>query len=162
MSVKIRLRRMGKKKQPHYRIVVADSRSPRDGRFVENLGYYNPIPDPALLRVDLERVDYWLGEGAITSPTVGNLVTKARSGGDESVALVAPASGSDDTAASSAAAPEEGADSEPAAEASPGDDTDAAEAAAKAEPAAEAESAAEAEPEPAAGPEPAEPAAAPE
>ena len=53
MSVKIRLRRMGKKKQPHYRIVVADSRSPRDGRFVENLGYYNPIPEPALLRVDL-------------------------------------------------------------------------------------------------------------
>lgn len=146
MSVKIRLRRMGKKKQPHYRIVVADSRSPRDGRFVENLGYYNPIPEPALLRVDLERVDYWLGEGAITSPTVGNLVTKARSGGDESVALVAPASGSDDTAASSAAAPEEAADSEPAAEASPGDDAGAAEAAAEVEPAAEAESVAEAEP----------------
>ena len=136
MSVKIRLRRMGKKKQPHYRIVVADSRSPRDGRFVENLGYYNPIPDPALLRVDLERVDYWLGEGAIASPTVGNLVTKARSGGDESLALVAPASGPGDTAASSAAAPEEAEDSEPAAEASPGDDTDAAEAAAEAEPAA--------------------------
>lgn len=135
MSVKIRLRRMGKKKQPHYRIVVADSRSPRDGRFVENLGYYNPIPDPALLRVDLERVDYWLGEGAITSPTVGNLVTKARAGGDESVAIVAPASGSDDAAASAAAAPEEAADPEPAAEASPGDDAGA-EQAAEAEPAA--------------------------
>ena len=135
MSVKIRLRRMGKKKQPHYRIVVADSRSPRDGRFVENLGYYNPIPDPALLKVDLERVDYWLGEGAITSPTVGNLVTKARAGGDESVALVAPASESDDTAVSAAAAPEEAADPEPVAEASPGDDADAEEAA-EAEPAA--------------------------
>ena len=87
MSVKIRLRRMGKKKQPHYRIVVADSRSPRDGRFVENLGYYNPIPDPARVVVDLDRVDYWLGEGAIMSATVGNLVTKARAGGDDRVAL---------------------------------------------------------------------------
>ena len=88
MSVKIRLRRMGKKKQPHYRIVVADSRSPRDGRFVEILGFYNPITHPAQLRVDLERVDYWLGEGAIASHTVGNLVTRARAGGDEKVALV--------------------------------------------------------------------------
>lgn len=87
MSVKIRLRRMGKKKQPHYRIVVADSRSPRDGRFVENLGYYNPIPDPARVVVDLDRVDYWLGEGAIMSATVGNLITKARAGGDDRVAL---------------------------------------------------------------------------
>ena len=89
MSVKIRLRRMGKKKQPHYRIVVADSRSPRDGRFVENLGYYNPITHPAQLKVDLERVDYWLGEGAIASRTVGNLLSRARAGGDEKVALVA-------------------------------------------------------------------------
>lgn len=87
MSVKIRLRRMGKKKQPHYRIVVADSRSPRDGRFVEILGYYSPITQPARLRVDLERVDYWLGEGAIASRTVGNLVAKARVGGDDKVAL---------------------------------------------------------------------------
>ncbi len=104
MSVKIRLRRMGKKKQPHYRIVVADSRSPRDGRFVENLGYYNPIPNPARLVVDLTRVDYWLGEGAIVSPTVGNLVTKARSGGDDTVALgeaaaAASDGGSDDAVA---------------------------------------------------------------
>lgn len=87
MSVKIRLRRMGKKKQPHYRIVVADSRSPRDGRFVEILGYYNPITRPARLRVDLNRVDYWLGEGAIASPTVSSLVAKARIGGDGKVAL---------------------------------------------------------------------------
>ena len=87
MSVKIRLRRMGKKKQPHYRIVVADSRSPRDGRFVENLGYYSPLTNPARLVLDLERVDYWVSEGAITSPTVGNLVTKARAGGDDTVAF---------------------------------------------------------------------------
>ncbi len=107
MSVKIRLRRMGKKKQPHYRIVVADSRSPRDGRFVENLGYYNPIPDPAQLKVDLDRVDYWLGEGAIASPTVGNLVSKARAGGDAKVALVAPPTESLDAAESDAVAPAE-------------------------------------------------------
>lgn len=79
---------MGKKKQPHYRIVVADSRSPRDGRFVERLGYYNPLTHPARLRIDLERVDYWLSEGAITSNTVGNLVDKARAGGDKTVMLV--------------------------------------------------------------------------
>lgn len=124
MSVKIRLRRMGKKKQPHYRIVVADSRSPRDGRFVENVGYYNPVPDPALLKVDLERVDYWLGEGAAASPTVGSLVSKARAGGDDSVALVAPAPALDDSPAPEAAAPEEAADSDAAAEASPGDATE--------------------------------------
>lgn len=124
MSVKIRLRRMGKKKQPHYRIVVADSRSPRDGRFVENVGYYNPVPDPALLKVDLERVDYWLGEGAITSPTVGNLVSKARVGGDESVALVKPATASTDEAESDSAAEEEVAEPDAATDASPGDGSD--------------------------------------
>lgn len=88
MSVSIRLRRMGKKKQPHYRIVAADSRSPRDGRFVENLGYYNPIPHPAKLSVDLSRVDYWVGRGASVSPTVRSLVSRARAGGDDKVALV--------------------------------------------------------------------------
>ena len=92
MSVKIRLRRMGKKKQPHYRIVVTDSRAPRDGGFVENLGYYNPVPEPAALSVDLSRVDYWLGEGAIASPTVRSLVSKARAGGDGKVALAGAAS----------------------------------------------------------------------
>ena len=114
MSVKIRLRRMGKKKQPHYRIVVADSRSPRDGRFVENLGYYNPIKEPALLRVDLDRVDYWLGEGATASPTVGNLVTKARVGGDDSLALVGAESES--TAAAEATDTSAGAGAEAEAE----------------------------------------------
>ena len=79
---------MGKKKQPHYRIVVTDTRAPRDGRFVEILGYYNPIHHPAALSVDLERVDHWVGRGAIVSSTVGSLVSKARAGGDDSVALV--------------------------------------------------------------------------
>ena len=139
MSVKIRLRRMGKKKQPHYRIVVADSRAPRDGRFVENLGYYNPIPNPARLVVDLTRVDYWLGEGAIASPTVGNLVSKARSGGDDTVALD-KAGGAAATRGSEAAAVAEdnGAKAAPVAEdngadAAPVAEDDSAEAAAVAE-----------------------------
>ena len=135
MSVKIRLRRMGKKKQPHYRIVVTDSRAPRDGRFVENLGYYNPVPDPATLSVDLSRVDYWVGRGAIVSPTVRSLVSKARAGGDEKVALAgaAAAAGAEPETPAAAAngaaaeapepAPEE--DTAPAtAEAEPGDETD--------------------------------------
>ncbi len=151
MSVKIRLRRMGKKKQPHYRIVVADSRSPRDGRFVENVGYYNPLPSPAQLKVDLERVDYWLGEGAITSPTVGSLVSKARGGGDDKVALVGaesaatvvaeavPDSGADGEAAAGteAAATEAAAAEAAAAEAAPDSGT-VVEAAAETESAAEA------------------------
>ena len=124
MAVKIRLRRMGKKKQPHYRIVVADSRSPRDGRFVENLGFYNPIPDPAHLRLDLGRVDYWLGEGAIASRTVGNLVTRARAGGDETVSLVAEAAPAvaDAPAADAAPSADDAADDAPAAEAASADE----------------------------------------
>lgn len=162
MSVKIRLRRMGKKKQPHYRIVVADSRSPRDGRFVENLGYYNPIPDPARLVVDLDRVDYWVGQGAILTRTVGNLVTKARAGGDDSVALGDRAAGA--VAAENGQAPEVEATPEAEADAAP--EAAAAEAEAETEPAAgddEADSPAEpataeaeAETEPEAAAEPAE------
>lgn len=78
---------MGRKKQPHYRVVVADSQSPRDGRFVETLGYYKPLSDPARLVLDLERVDYWLSEGADPSGTVRSLIQKARVGGDEKVAV---------------------------------------------------------------------------
>ena len=168
MSVKIRLRRMGKKKQPHYRIVVADSRSPRDGRFVENLGYYNPIPDPARLVVDLDRVDFWIGQGAILSRTVGNLVTKARAGGDDSVALgdlgteavaaengkAAEADARPEPAADAGAPPEAEAASEPAATAAdegPASETEgASEAAATEEAEATPESAPEADAEPAA------------
>lgn len=78
---------MGRKKAPHYRVVVADSRSPRDGRFVESLGYYKPLTNPARLVLDLERIDYWLSEGAAPSNTVKTLISKARSGGDETVAV---------------------------------------------------------------------------
>ena len=90
MSVKIRLRRMGRKKQPHYRVVVADSASPRDGRFVESLGYYKPLTDPARLVVDMERVDYWISQGATPSDTVKSLLSKARRGGDGTVAVGEP------------------------------------------------------------------------
>jgi small subunit ribosomal protein S16 len=78
---------MGRKKQPHYRIVVSDSTSPRDGRFVETLGYYKPLSNPARLVLDLERAEHWLGEGASPSDTVRTLITKARAGGDSTVAL---------------------------------------------------------------------------
>ena len=125
---------MGKKKQPHYRIVVTDSRAPRDGRFVENLGYYNPVSHPARLKVDLERVDYWVGQGAIVSPTVGSLVSRARAGGDETVAL-AGAPADDDVRADAAA--ENGAAAQAAADAG-----DAAESAAAADAGDAAESAA--------------------
>ncbi|MBT8404451.1 MAG: 30S ribosomal protein S16 [Gemmatimonadetes bacterium] len=87
MAVRIRLKRMGRKKAPHYRVVVADSRSPRDGRFVESLGYYKPLSNPARLVLDLERVDFWLGEGASPSNTVKTLISRARTGGDETVAV---------------------------------------------------------------------------
>ena len=87
MSVKIRLRRMGRKKKAHYRVVVADSASPRDGRFVETLGYYKPLSHPARLVIDLGRVDHWIGEGAQPSTTVKSLISKARAGGDATVAL---------------------------------------------------------------------------
>ncbi|MDX1494992.1 MAG: 30S ribosomal protein S16, partial [Longimicrobiales bacterium] len=80
MPARIRLRRMGRKKTPHYRIVVADSASPRDGRFVETLGYYKPLSQPARLVLDMERVDHWLEEGASPSGTVKSLISKARRG----------------------------------------------------------------------------------
>lgn len=87
MAVKIRLRRMGRKKAPHYRIVVADSTAPRDGRFIESIGYYKPLESPARLVVDLDRVHYWVGQGASPSDTVKSLVEKARKGGDATVAV---------------------------------------------------------------------------
>jgi ribosomal protein S16 len=75
--VKIRLRRMGAKKNPFYRIVVADSRSPRDGRFIEELGTYNPLTDPAEIKVDAERAKYWVSNGAQPTETVRALLKKA-------------------------------------------------------------------------------------
>ena len=75
--VKIRLRRMGAKKSPFYRIVVADSRYPRDGRFIEEIGIYNPTTDPAELKVDVERAQAWIKTGAQPTETVKALLKKA-------------------------------------------------------------------------------------
>ncbi len=72
--VKIRLRRTGKKKQPSYRIVVADSRMPRDGRYIESLGYYDPKTEPSTVELDGDRALYWLGQGAQPSRQVQNLM----------------------------------------------------------------------------------------
>ena len=74
--VKIRLRRMGAKKAPYYRIVVADSRSPRDGRFIEELGTYDPMADGEKLKVNMERVQYWVSTGAQPTDTVRGLLKK--------------------------------------------------------------------------------------
>ncbi len=76
MAVKIRLRRMGAKKAPFYRIVVADSRYPRDGRFIEELGFYNPLADPVEVKIDAEKVTKWLDNGAQPTDTVRALLKK--------------------------------------------------------------------------------------
>lgn len=76
MAVKIRLKRMGSKKKPFYRIVVADSRSPRDGRFIETVGTYNPVAQPAEVSVNEELALKWLGNGAQPSDTVRNLLSQ--------------------------------------------------------------------------------------
>lgn len=79
MAVRIRLARYGRKKRPFYRIVAADQRSPRDGRYIERLGHYDPMTDDENnLEINLERVDYWLGVGAAPSETVAGLINKAR------------------------------------------------------------------------------------
>jgi len=77
MAVKMRLKRMGAKKAPFYRIVVADSRSPRDGKFIENVGTYNPIVNPAEIKVNEEIALKWLNNGAIPTDTVKNILSKA-------------------------------------------------------------------------------------
>ncbi len=74
--VKIRLRRMGAKKAPYYRIVVADSRCPRDGRFIEEIGTYDPMAEDDNIKVDLERAKYWISNGAQPTETVRGLLTK--------------------------------------------------------------------------------------
>ncbi|WP_147564539.1 30S ribosomal protein S16 [Clostridium tyrobutyricum] len=77
MSVKIRLRRMGAKKSPFYRIVVADSRSPRNGRFIEELGYYNPLTEPTTIKFDEEKAIQWIKNGAQPTDVVKRLFTTA-------------------------------------------------------------------------------------
>ena len=81
MSVRIRLTRVGASKQPSYRVVATDRRSPRDGRSLEILGHYNPRTEPLTLVLDLAKVDAWIAKGAQPSDVVGKLITKARAGG---------------------------------------------------------------------------------
>lgn len=77
MAVKIRLKRIGAKKAPFYRIVVADSRSPRDGRFIEEIGTYNPLVNPAEIKIDAEAAKKWIANGAQPTDTVRALIKKA-------------------------------------------------------------------------------------
>ncbi|MBR2907356.1 MAG: 30S ribosomal protein S16 [Clostridia bacterium] len=77
MAVKIRLRRMGAKKAPIYRVVVADSRFPRDGRFIEEIGYYNPSTNPAEVQIDAEKAQKWIKNGAQPTETVKALLKKS-------------------------------------------------------------------------------------
>ncbi len=77
MAVKMRLRRMGAKKAPFYRVIVADSRSPRDGRFIEEVGYYNPMTNPAEIKIDAEKAQKWLANGAQPTETVKSLLKKS-------------------------------------------------------------------------------------
>ncbi|WP_419060028.1 30S ribosomal protein S16 [Ellagibacter isourolithinifaciens] len=78
MAVKIRLARHGAKKRPYYRIVVADARAPRDGKFIEEVGRYNPCVEPSMIKFDLEKVDKWIANGAQPTDTVARLLETAR------------------------------------------------------------------------------------
>ena len=86
MAVRIRLTRVGATKRPSYRVVAIDSRRPRDGRSLEILGFYDPLTDPATVRIDAERLNAWIAKGALPSQTVGKLMRQAGIGSD-----VAPA-----------------------------------------------------------------------
>jgi small subunit ribosomal protein S16 len=76
--VKIRLARHGAKKRPYYRIVVADSRCPRDGKFIDDIGRYNPLTEPAMIKIDLDKCDQWIKNGAQPTDTVAALIKKYR------------------------------------------------------------------------------------
>jgi small subunit ribosomal protein S16 len=92
MAVRVRLTRVGSKKNPIWRVVVADSRSPRDGRFIETIGQYNPQTDPSTIRIDAERLEHWVARGAQASNTVKQLMkAQAKSGGPTPEHTPAPA-----------------------------------------------------------------------
>ena len=77
MAVKIRLKRLGAKKAPFYRVIVADERAPRDGKFIDQIGYYNPLTDPAEIKIDAEKATAWIAKGAQPTDTVRALLKKA-------------------------------------------------------------------------------------
>ncbi len=105
MSVKIRLSRHGSKKHPYYRIVAIDARTKRDGRCIEEVGRYNPMVEPPYVRIDFEKVDKWLSNGAQPSETVAKLIEKARN--PEAAAAPKTKKPSKKAAAKAAAAAEE-------------------------------------------------------
>ena len=115
MAVKIRLRRVGAKKQPSYRVVVADSRSPRDGRFIEVIGFYNPRTKPTTIQIDAEKARKWLGNGAQPTESVASLLYRAgiadlrspryRNSGTGSVEPAAPAAAAEPAAPVATAEP---------------------------------------------------------
>ncbi|HEX7118350.1 MAG TPA: 30S ribosomal protein S16 [Longimicrobiales bacterium] len=160
MPVRIRLRRVGRKKQPSYRIVVAEGQSPRGGAYIDNVGFYNPRRDPMELRIDLAKVDLWIARGAEVTPTVQSLIKKVRRGEAGVVAAAPEAAPAAEAApakkparkttskkAAAAEAPAKEAEA-PAAEAAEAPAAEAEAAAPEAEaPAAEAAPEAEAEPE---------------
>jgi small subunit ribosomal protein S16 len=86
IMVRIRLKRMGRKKKPFYRVVAADSRAPRDGRHIEVLGYYDPMTEPMTINLKMERVQYWLSVGASPSDTVASLIKRAQNSASDSSA----------------------------------------------------------------------------
>jgi small subunit ribosomal protein S16 len=147
LAVKIRLARAGAKKAPFYRVVAADSRAPRDGRFIEILGRYNPRTQPSTVEIDLAKVDVWLAKGATPSETAGKLIAIARG---EKTAPVVETTVSKKAAAKAEAevkakadAKAEAAKAKAEAAAKPAEEPVAEESAAEAEPAAETEPAAE-------------------
>ena len=83
MAVKLRLSRAGAKKAPYYRVVVTDSRSPRDGRFIEQVGIYDPTRTPVEVRLDHERIEYWMKNGATASDTVSEIIKRDKATGDK-------------------------------------------------------------------------------
>ncbi len=109
--VKIRLKRMGAHKKPFYRIVVADSRNARNGRFIEEIGYYDPVKEPPVIKVEGERAEYWLSQGAQPTDVVRALLKKSGVGGEKKAAKAAEA------VAEEAAVAEETAEAAEAAEA---------------------------------------------
>ncbi len=127
--VKIRLKRMGTAKRPVYRLVVADSRSPRDGRFIEAIGFYDPLPDPAVVRIDEEKVRSWMRKGARPSDTARDLLIREGIL-DKSVRPALPGAAAKPAAAVPAATAVAEADAAPAdaADAAAGQATDAGEA----------------------------------
>jgi small subunit ribosomal protein S16 len=108
--VRIRLRRMGKRHQPSYRVVVADSESPRDGRFIENIGFYNPRNEPPTIEIDAERARYWLSVGAQPSDPAARLLRKIGVlGGEAPAEAAAEEAAAEEAAVEEVAAPEESA-----------------------------------------------------